>query len=398
MKIIRMFILGALGATAASRFTKLKHHVIVACLAAGLVLPMTAIDCLAQTAPSLPPGVQDVVRLVKADLSEDVILAHIRNTGAYYNLSADQLIYLHEQGVTQNEIKSLLGAGSPAVPASPAPASAPAPVVASPPPTPVVTVPSPAPAEQYAPVPVAPAAPVTPAVPAAQALTLDSFRAQLASYGTWVDAPGYGLCWRPLVAATDPYWRPYCDQGHWLYTADGWFWQSDYPWGDIVFHYGRWHRDSLGWVWVPGYDWAPAWVCWRQADAYCGWAPLPPGAVFKAGVGLWFGGRLAVDVDFGLGADLFTFVPYDHFWDHNLHAFLLPRERVTIVFGRSVVMNGYRLDHGRFVVEGLGRDRMAALTGREIRAEEPVSHNRFRARGEPEQRLLHDERRDRRDQ
>jgi hypothetical protein len=144
---------------------------------------------------------------------------------------------------------------------------------------------------------------------------------------------------------------------------------------------------------VPGYDWAPAWVCWRQADGYCGWAPLPPGATFRAGVGLWFDGRLAVDVDFGLGADRFTFVPYDRFWDHNFHAFLLPRERVSLVFGRSVVMNGYRLDHGRFVVEGLGRDRMATLTHHEIRAEE----GGFRQRGEADQRFLHDERRDRRD-
>jgi len=212
-----------------------------------------------------------------------------------------------------------------------------------------------------------------------------------------VDVPGYGLCWRPSVAATDSYWRPYCDQGHWLYTADGWFWQSDYPWGDIVFHYGRWFRDSLGWVWVPAYDWAPAWVCWRRAEGYCGWAPLPPGAVFKAGVGLWYGGHLAVDVDFGLGVEMFTFVPYDRFWDHNLHAFLLPRERVSVFFGRSVIINGYRLDHGRFVVEGLGRERMAAFTHREIRAEAVAVHGGVGGHEEVERRVIRDEHKDRHD-
>ena len=123
---------------------------------------------------------------------------------------------------------------------------------------------------------------------------------------------------------------PIATRGTGSIPADGWSWQSDYPWGDIAFHYGRWYRDALGWVWVPGYDWAPAWVCWRQTEGYCGWAPLPPGAVFKADVGLWFHGHLAVDVGFGLGADMFTFVPYDHFWDHNLHACLLPRERVSL--------------------------------------------------------------------
>jgi len=203
----------------------------------------------------------------------------------------------------------------------------------------------------------------------------------------------------------DPYWRPYCDQGHWVYTAEGWLWQSDYPWGDIPFHYGRWSRDALGWVWVPGYDWAPAWVCWRHAEGYCGWAPLPPGAVFRAGVGLWFNGRLAVDVDFGLGAAMFTFVPYDRFWEHNLHAYFVPHERVQLFFGRSVIMNGYRLDHGRFVVEGLGRERVASLTRRDVRVEVVVGgHGVIREREVVaprvvirEERKVRDDRKDRKE-
>jgi hypothetical protein len=364
---------------------KLKHHVAIACLAAGLVLQTTAIHCPAQTAPSLPPGVQDVVNLVKAGLGEEVVLAHIRSTGAYYSLSADQLIYLHQQGASENEIKALLGASSQTVPPNPAPAPALMPAVNS-------FAPAPATAT-YAPAPVAPVAPMAPTVPMAQPGSLDYYQAQLAPYGTWMNVPGYGLCWRPSVAATDPYRRPECDQGHWIYTADGWSWQSDYPWGDIAFHYGRWYRDALGWVWVPGYDWAPAWVCWRQTEGYCGWAPLPPGAVFKADVGLWFHGHLAVDVGFGLGADMFTFVPYDHFWDHNLHACLLPRERVSLFFGRSVVMNGYRLDHGRFIVEGLGRERMASFTHREIRVEVGAE----RGHEEMGRRVIRDDRNDRND-
>jgi hypothetical protein len=386
MKPIAMLIVDAAGATAARHLIKLNRRVAIACLAVGMVLPMTAIHCPAQTAPSLPPGVQDVVKLVKAGLGEDVVVAHIKNAGASYNLTADQIIYLHGQGASENEIKALLGTGSPTVAATPAPAPAPAPAVPAP-------APAPAPAT-YAP------APTVPAVPTAQAGSLDSYQAQLAPYGTWVNEPDNGLCWRPSVTVTDPYWRPYCDQGHWVYTADGWFWQSDYPWGDIAFHYGRWYRDALGWVWVPGYDWAPAWVCWRQAEGFCGWAPLPPGAVFKAGVGLWFGGRVAVDVDFGLGADMFTFVPYDHFWDHNLHAFLLPRERVGIVFGRSVVMNGYRLEHGRFIVEGLGRERMAGLTHRDIRVEVIGGHGGvvgFGGHDDIGRRGFRDDRYDRRD-
>ena len=191
---------------------------------------------------------------------------------------------------------------------------------------------------------------------------------------SWVDVEGYGRCWRP-AAASDPNWHPYCNRGHWIYSDAGWFWQSDDSWGDIVFHYGRWYLGSAGWVWVPGYDWAPAWVSWRHADAYCGWAPLPPAAVYRAGVGLVFGGHVAFDVDFGLGLSAFTFVSFDHFWDRDVHAFVLPRERADAVFRSSVVMNGYRVDHGHFIVEGLGHERVAALTHREVRVEAPVFHD-----------------------
>ncbi len=372
---------------------RMNRHVITTFMAVGLLVSTATVDCLAQTASNLPPAVQDVVKLVKANLGEEVVLAHIRNTGGHYSLSADQIIYLHDQGVTQSEITELLNTGSgspntapPSVPATtpsiPAPAPVPAPTSA------------PAPSPQYAPAPVVPPAPVAPAAP--PAASVDSFQAQLSPYGTWIDVPGYGLCWRPSVAAFDPNWRPYCDQGHWVYTADGWCWQSDYPWGDIVFHYGRWYRDSLGWVWVPGYDWAPAWVCWRRAEVYCGWAPLPPAAVFRSGVGLWYNGRVAVDVDFGLGVEMFTFVPYDRFWEQNLHAWLLPRERVELVYRRSVILNGYRLEHGRFIVEGLGRERMAALTHHEVR-EEAVTRGAIRRHEEAERRIVRDERRERHD-
>jgi len=184
----------------------------------------------------------------------------------------------------------------------------------------------------------------------------------------------YGPVWQPTVAI-DSTWRPYCDQGHWIYTDSGWYWQSDYPWGDIVFHYGRWCRLGTGWAWVPGYDWAPAWVCWRRSDLYCGWAPLPPSAVFKVGVGLTFHGGVVVDGDFGLTAGAFTFVAYDHFWDHDVRAFVLPRDRVDVIFPGTFVLNGYRMDHGRFIVDGLGRDWMARYTHHDIRVETPVFHD-----------------------
>jgi hypothetical protein len=222
--------------------------------------------------------------------------------------------------------------------------------------------------------------------------TFDAFHDQLAPYGTWVQEAGFGWCWRPTVATFDVNWRPYGDSGHWIYSDAGWSWESDYPWGGVAFHYGRWRRDNLGWVWVPGYDWAPAWVTWRHTDGYLGWAPLPPEAVFRAGVGLEFGGHLALDVDFGLPADAFLFVDYGHFWDHNLRGFFLPRDRADLIFHRSVIVNGYRMDHGRFFVEGLGRDRVAMFTHHEVRVEAPAHDFRDMRRVEPDRRGFRDDR------
>lgn len=333
----------------------------------------------AQTAApmALPPGVQDVLKLSQAGLGEDVILAQIRNTGASYNLSADQLIYLSKAGVSQNVIKALLvnNGATPAPPVNPAPGNPtqPPPPTAYPPTAPEPT----GPPDAGAPPP-----------------TMDSFQQQLAPYGTWVQVAGYGTCWRPSVAAFDVNWRPYGNEGHWIYTDGGWFWQSDYPWGGVVFHYGRWARDPLGWVWVPGYNWAPAWVCWRHADGYVGWAALPPSAVFRAGVGLEFNGRVALDVDFGLGADAFLFVGYDHFWDHDLHGYFLPHDRVDFFFHHSVVMNGYRFDHGRFFVEGIGRDRIGAYTHREVRVERSFYHDEHDVRRVEPGRGVRDDRHD----
>lgn len=213
-------------------------------------------------------------------------------------------------------------------------------------------------AVEAAPAPVPAVEPVTP--------TLDYFQSQLAPYGNWETVPGYGLCWQPAV---NPGWRPYYDGGNWTYSDDGWYWQSDYPWGDIAFHYGRWAYTATGWVWVPGYDYAPAWVVWRHndADGYVGWAPLPPGAVFADGGWAFNGVRVGVDFDFNLGAGFFTFVGYDHFWDHDFRQFTVPHDRLAQVYRRSVFENHYRMDHGRFINEGLNRDRMATFTHHDIR-------------------------------
>jgi hypothetical protein len=220
------------------------------------------------------------------------------------------------------------------------------------------------------------------AAPAQPEINFTYFHDQLAPYGQWVEVPGYGTCWYPArVIEANPDWRPYYDMGHWTYTENGWFWASDYNWGDIPFHYGRWiATPQYRWLWVPDYTWGPAWVAWRhaEADGCIGWAPLPFGAVWIDG-GWRFHDRAVVDVgfDFGLGEDAFVFVGNDHFRDERFfrlrgrpNVFDIRRDRVHEFFGRSVIRNDFRRDeHGRLVNEGLGRERIEHLTGRRVEAE-----------------------------
>src|SRR4051812_27277570 len=48
----------------------------------------------------LPSGVEDVVKLSKAQIGEEVIAGFIRNSGSTYSLSPREVIYLRDQGVS----------------------------------------------------------------------------------------------------------------------------------------------------------------------------------------------------------------------------------------------------------------------------------------------------------
>jgi hypothetical protein len=216
-----------------------------------------------------------------------------------------------------------------------------------------------------------PLAPPPPPAPP-ETPTIDYFQAHLSPYGQWINVPGIGAAWVP-AEANNPLWRPYMDAGHWEYTDAGWFWQSDYPWGDMAFHYGRWINNGFTggrWAWVPGYDWAPSWVAWREGDGGFGWAPLPWGVDFHVGVGLFWHGGLVVDggvgIDFGLGFDAFCFVGADHFWGGDYHRFAFDHERARVFFDHSHFHAGYRMEGGHLRAEGLGREHIAAITHHEV--------------------------------
>lgn len=116
---------------------------------------------------------------------------------------------------------------------------------------------------------------------ASTALDQATMHAALDGYGQWMRDGTWGDVWVPTVAGE---FVPYGTQGQWLQTDAGWYWQSEFPWGWVAFHYGRWVRLATTWAWVPDGTFGPAWVDWRSSsDGYIAWAPLPPNGVPDAG-------------------------------------------------------------------------------------------------------------------
>jgi hypothetical protein len=154
---------------------------------------------------------------------------------------------------------------------------------------------------------------------AAQAAVVSNkIRDRLAPYGQWRQSARFGEVWVPNVAAG---WRPFTI-GHWVWTDEGWYWQSDEPFGWVVYHYGRWVLDDkLGWVWFPGNEWAPAWVVWRESNDDIGWAPAPP-----------------PELDVAVSDSWWSFVPVAAIGSGTILGAVLPVDQnVTIVRNTTII-------------------------------------------------------------
>jgi hypothetical protein len=196
------------------------------------------------------------------------------------------------------------------------------------------------------------------------------FYEKLSPHGTWMEVKDYGWVWQPKVAIDTTNWRPYMNEGHWVNTDYGWYWVSDYEWGWAPFHYGRWTIvEDNKWVWIPGEHWAPAWVTWRESDRYFGWAPLPPDVLYQPGVGLEFRGkRIEANVDFGLRAEFFTFVPADHFLAENVATVAVaPAQSTTIYRETKIVNNSYTFNNNRIIDRGIEPQRVSQVTKHEVK-------------------------------
>jgi hypothetical protein len=307
----------------------------------------------------LPPNVYptsplaQVIRLTQAGVDESIIMTYVTNSGSTFNLDSDKIIYLKDIGLPggvvtammqrDQQLQQQMAASAYQPPAQPAPA----PDTTYQP----ETAPPPQPVEQPAEV------------------TVNSFYDTLAPYGSWVDVDGYGRCWRPSVVVYNSGWQPYCDHGHWVYTDCGWYWSSDYSWGWAPFHYGRWFQHSRwGWCWTPDTVWGPSWVTWRYSNEYCGWAPLPPRAVYREGVGFFYNGlAVSIGFDFGLSWNCFAFVPIGHFCDPHPRRYCVAPAQVTQIYNHTTVINNFN-GHGRNLANrGIDPEHITAVTHTPIR-------------------------------
>jgi hypothetical protein len=166
----------------------------------------------------------------------------------------------------------------------------------------------------------------------------------LAGHGEWIGIDGGTYAWRPMHM--DAGWRPYWD-GRWVWTDDGWYWDSDEPWAWATYHYGRWYYDDYyGWIWIPGYDWAPAWVEWRYGGDYVGWAPLGPYAIFNAHFGVHYMRHWVTPYHY------WAFVDCRYVTSPHVHQYVYRSENNTRFIGRTRTAGSVRYDGGRIVSRG----------------------------------------------
>ena len=186
------------------------------------------------------------------------------------------------------------------------------------------------------------------------------FYSNLAPYGNWIEL-NYGVnVWRPNIMQRN--WSPY-QYGQWIWTNDGWYWDSYEPFGWITYHYGRWYYDDYyGWIWVPDDQWAPAWVEWRYDNDYVGWAPLPPYANFSISLGIHF------SFNFVTPYSHWHFVRYNHFCNPHVSNYYIGHTYVNKFFSKTKYRTNYGFQDGRVVNRGVDIGLVRSRSGQDIKA------------------------------
>jgi len=70
--------------------------------------PAASVAVTTAAPAKLPYGVADVVKLTQAQVSEDIILNYVQNSGTIYNLGPQDLVYLKNTGVSDKVVYAML--------------------------------------------------------------------------------------------------------------------------------------------------------------------------------------------------------------------------------------------------------------------------------------------------
>lgn len=186
---------------------------------------------------------------------------------------------------------------------------------------------------------------ITPPMPHA---SFSFFYDFLSPHGEWIELNDGLLVWRPLHMRSN--WTPYA-YGTWVWTNNGWYWDSNEEFGEVVYHYGRWYNDDYyGWLWVPDYDWAPAWVQWRYDNDYIGWTPLSPYARFGISTGIYFSSEYSNHFNH------WNFVPMNRFCSPYVVNYFI-RERIkSRIFGGTKERHHYGYANNSIINHGIERE------------------------------------------
>lgn len=210
----------------------------------------------AEVSTNYPPSATEVIKLAQAGLHDDVLLAYVKGSQSFYNLSADDVVALKNAGLSPQVITAMLNHDS-ALRGQPLPpsyeqklyATKDQPKTAPPTPAlpPVATVPN-APTIPNAPTaPPAPMAPLAPEV--AQSIPPQSgptpaVIAQQAPPPPQVEvipvAPGPDYCW------VGGYWAW---RGGWVWIRGTWVIR---PWHGAIWVGGHWTPHGRGHIWIGG--------------------------------------------------------------------------------------------------------------------------------------------------
>jgi len=76
---------------------------------ASTAAPAPAPVISSDTVPAkLPYGVEDVLKLSRAQIGEEIILNYVQNSGTIYNLAPKDIVYLRDQGVSDKVVNAML--------------------------------------------------------------------------------------------------------------------------------------------------------------------------------------------------------------------------------------------------------------------------------------------------